>query len=165
MDHTNLMHIATKSSKIDITNEKNTKLISQKISKYLSKGDIIFLYGEVGVGKTTFIKHLINYLQFKNNINYTEVPSPTFNIVYEYKINNLLIKHFDLYRIKSSDELKNIGLYEEQEDSIMFVEWPELIKPKPKKRIELVFNYEKNFNKRSLIIYSDFKKEVINEYK
>ena len=139
--------------------------LGEQFSKYVQRGDIFAFIGDLASGKTTFIKHLINYLQFKNNINYTEVPSPTFNIVYEYKINNLLIKHFDLYRIKSSDELKNIGLYEEQEDSIIFVEWPELIKPKPKKRIELFFNYEKNFNKRSLIIYSDFKKEVIDEYK
>ena len=61
MDLTNPMHIATKSSKIDITLEKDTKSISQKISNYLSKGDIVFFYGEIGVGKTTFIKHLINY--------------------------------------------------------------------------------------------------------
>ena len=51
------MHIATKSSKIDITLEEDTKSISQKISDYLSKGDVVFLYGEIGVGKTTFIKH------------------------------------------------------------------------------------------------------------
>ena len=67
MDLTNQMPIATKSSKIDITLEEDTKSISQKISDYLSKGDVVFLYGEIGVGKTTFIKHLINCLQFKSN--------------------------------------------------------------------------------------------------
>ena len=67
------MHIATKSSKIDITLEKDTKSISQKISNYLSKGDIVFLYGEIGVGKTTFVKHLINSLQFKSNNKIIEV--------------------------------------------------------------------------------------------
>ena len=159
------MLIATKSSKIDITLEKDTQSISQKISNYLSKKDIIFLYGEIGIGKTTFIKHLINYLQSKLNKKTTEVLSPTFNILHEYKINELIIKHYDLYRIKSEIELKNIGLFENQKDSITLVEWPEIIKEKPKKTIELIFNYEENLSKRSLTISSNYKKEIFNEFK
>ena len=159
------MHIATKSSKIDITLEKDTQSISQKISNYLSKGDIVFLYGEIGVGKTTFIKHLINSLQFKSNQKITEVPSPTFNIVYEYKIDELIIQHYDLYRVKSHMELKNIGIFENQKDTLILVEWPEIIKEKPKNIIELNFNYEENLSKRRLIISSNFKKEIFNEFK
>ena len=159
------MHIATKSSKIDITLEKNTQSISQKISNYLSKGDIVFLYGEIGVGKTTFIKHLINSLQFKSNQKITEVPSPTFNIVYEYKIDELIIQHYDLYRVKSHMELKNIGIFENQKDSLILIEWPEIIKEKPKNIIELNFNYEENLSKRRLIISSNYKKEIFNEFK
>ena len=159
------MHIATKSSKIDITLEKNTKSISQKISNYLIKGDVIFLYGEIGIGKTTFIRHLINYLQLKYNVKVTEVPSPTFNILYEYKIDKLIIQHYDLYRLKSEMELKNIGLFENQKDFITLVEWPEIIKEKPKKIIELIFNYEENLSKRSLTISSNYKKEIFNELK
>jgi len=159
------MHIATKSSKIDITLEKNTKSISQKISNHLSKGDIVFLYGEIGVGKTTFIKYLINCLQFKSNQKITEIPSPTFNIVYEYKIDELIIQHYDLYRVKSEMELKNIGVFENQKDSLTLVEWPEIIKEKPKKIIELNFNYEENLSKRSLIISTNHKKEIFNEFK
>ena len=159
------MHIATKSSKIDITLEKDTQSISQKISNYLSKGDIVFLYGEIGVGKTTFIKHLINSLQFKSNQKITEVPSPTFNIVYEYKIDELIIQHYDLYRVKSHMELKNIGIFENQKDSLILVEWPEIIKEKPKNIIELNFNYEENLSKRSLIISSKYKKKIFDEFK
>jgi len=159
------MPIATKSSKIDITLEKDTKSISQKFSNYLSKGDIIFLYGEIGVGKTTFIKYLINCLQSKFKQKKTEVPSPTFNIVYEYKVKNLIVQHYDLYRIKDHNELQNIGLYENMKDTLTLIEWPEIIKQKPKNRIELMFNYEQNLNKRSLIIGSDFKKEIIHGYK
>ncbi len=159
------MHIATKSSKIDITLEKDTKSISQKISGYLSRGDIVFLYGEIGVGKTTFIRHLINYLQLKSNIKTTEVPSPTFNIVYEYKIDELIIQHYDLYRVKSHMELKNIGIFENQKDSLILIEWPEIIKEKPKNIIELNFNYEENLSKRRLIISSNYKKEIFNEFK
>ena len=68
-DHLNQMHIATKSSKIDISSEQKTEIIAKKFSKFLKKGDIIFLFGEIGVGKTTFIKYLINHLQKKNNFN------------------------------------------------------------------------------------------------
>ena len=159
------MHIATKSSKIDITLEKDTQSISQKISNYLSKGDIVFLYGVIGVGKTTFIKHLNNSLQFKSNQKITEIPSPTFNIVYEYKIGELTIQHYDLYRIKNEIELKNIGIFENQKDLLTLVEWPEIIKEKPKDIIELNFNYEENLTKRSLIISSNYKKEIFNEFK
>ena len=159
------MHIATKSSKIDITLEKDTKSISQKISDHLSKGDVVFLYGEIGVGKTTFIKHLINCLQFKSNQKKTEIPSPTFNIIYEYKIDELIIQHYDLYRVKSELELKNIGIFENQKDSLILVEWPEIIKEKPENIIELNFNYEENLTKRSLVISSNYKKEIFNEFK
>ena len=159
------MPIATKSSKIDITQEKDTKSISQKLSNYLSKGDIIFLYGEIGVGKTTFIKYLVNSLQLKFNQKETEVPSPTFNIVYEYKIGELIVQHYDLYRVKSEMELKNIGLFENQKDNIILIEWPEIIKKKPKNLIELNFNYEENLNKRSLIISSKYKKKFFDEFK
>jgi len=159
------MPIATNSSKIDITLEKNTKSISQKLLNYLSKGDVVLLYGEIGVGKTTFVKYLINNLQYKIRKKLTEVPSPTFNIVYEYKIGELIIQHYDLYRIKSDLELKNIGLFENQNDYITLVEWPEIIKEKPKKVIELIFNYEENLNKRSLIISSNYKKKNFDEFK
>ena len=165
MDLTNPMHIATKSSKIDITLEKDTKSISQKISNHLSKGDIVFLYGEIGVGKTTFVKHLINSLQFNSNNKIIEVPSPTFNIVYEYQIDELIIQHYDLYRVKSEMELKNIGLFESQKDTITLIEWPEIIKEKPKNIIELNFNYEENLRKRSLIISSKYKNKIFNEFK
>ena len=162
---TNQIHIPTKSIKIDITLEKDTKSISRKISNYLSKGDIIFFYGEIGVGKTTFIKHLINNLQSESGLNPTEVPSPTFNIVNEYKINEIIINHYDLFKIKDSKELYNVGIFEDNLELVTLVEWPEIISKKPKKVIELHFNYEDDFNKRNLEIFSDHRKEIINEFK
>ena len=159
------MHTATKSSKIDISLEKNTELISKKFSNFINKGDIIFFYGEIGVGKTTFIKHLINNLQRKNEIKPTEVPSPTFNIVNQYEINEILINHYDLFKIKDPKEIYNIGIFEDNSDIITLVEWPEIISDKPKKIIKLYFSYEDDFQCRNLEIFSENRQEIINEFK
>ena len=159
------MHTATKSSKIDISLEKNTEFISKKFSNYIKKGDIIFFYGELGVGKTTFIKYLINNLQNKNKLNLTEIPSPTFNIVNEYKIAGIIINHYDLFKLKDSKELNNIGLFENNSEVLTFVEWPEIISNKPKNIIELFFSYENDFKERKLEIFSEYRKEIINEFK
>ena len=164
MDLTNQMPIATKSSKIDISLEKNTESISKKFSKFIKKGDIIFFYGEIGVGKTTFIKHLINNLQSKSGLKLTEVPSPTFNIVNEYKIDEIIINHYDLFKIKDPKELFNIGIFEDSAEKITLVEWPEIILNKPKKIIELYFSYEDDFKQRNLKIFSENRKKIINEF-
>jgi len=159
------MHTATKSSKIDISLEKNTEFISKKFSNYIKKGDIIFFYGEIGVGKTTFIKYLINNLQHKKELNLTEIPSPTFNIVNEYKINEIIINHYDLFKLKDPREIQNIGIFENNSEVVTLIEWPEIILDKPKNIIELHFSYEDDFKKRKLEIYSEHRKEIINEFK
>ena len=165
MDLTSQMPIATKSSKIDISLEKITESISKKFSKFIKKGDIIFFYGEIGVGKTTFIKHLINNLQNKSKLKPTEVPSPTFNIVNEYKIGEIVVNHYDLFKIKDPKELYNIGIFEDNSEIITLVEWPEIISDKPKKTIELYFSYGDDFQNRNLEIFSEDRKEIINEFK
>tara|TARA_Y100000591_G_scaffold305495_1_gene303112 strand:- start:1 stop:456 length:456 start_codon:yes stop_codon:yes gene_type:complete len=144
------MLIATKSDIIDLSSEKKTEELAEKISKKLKLGDIIFLYGEMGVGKTTFLKYLINKFQKKHKINQTEVTSPTFNIVNEYQINETKIYHYDLFRLKSIDEVKNLDLFSDREKSIIAVEWPQIIKEKPKNLIEFIFKYEENYEKRSV---------------
>ena len=80
---------------------EDTQNFSENISKKISAGDIIFLYGEIGVGKTTFVRFLINYLESKNRIKNSEVLSPTFNIVYDYDVGDTKILHYDLYRLKN----------------------------------------------------------------
>ena len=126
--------------------------ISNKIKKKLSPGDVIFLYGEIGVGKTTFARLLINNYEKEKNLKVSEVLSPTFNIVFEYDIKKLTIKHYDLYRLKNHSDIKNIGLFEDLERTITLIEWPELIKEKPSNRIDLFFEYSENMIERSLII-------------
>lgn len=126
--------------------------ISNKIKKKLTPGDVIFLYGEIGVGKTTFARLLINNYEKEKNLKVSEVLSPTFNIVFEYDIKKLTIKHYDLYRLKNDSDIKNIGLFEDLEQTITLIEWPELIKEKPSNRIDLFFEYSENMIERSLII-------------
>ena len=126
--------------------------ISNKIKKKLASGDVIFLYGEIGVGKTTFARLLINNYEKEKNLKISEVLSPTFNIVFEYDIKKLTIKHYDLYRLKNDRDIRNIGLFEDLERTITLIEWPELIKEKPSNRIDLFFEYSENMIERSLII-------------
>ena len=135
-----------------ISSIRELEKIANKIKKKLSPGDVIFLYGEIGVGKTTFARLLINSFENEKRIKKSEVLSPTFNIVFEYKIKKFTIKHFDLYRLKNKNDIKNIGLFEDLEESIVLIEWPELIKDKPNNRIDLFFKYHKDYSKRSLTI-------------
>ena len=144
------MPIATKSEKIDLSSEKQTEEFAIRFLKKIKPKDVILIYGEMGVGKTTFVKYLINGLQKKNNQIITEVTSPTFNILNEYQIKKIKINHYDLYRLKSADELKDLNLFDNKSDTITLIEWPQIIIEKPKQSIELNFEYEKNYQKRSV---------------
>ena len=151
--HLNQMPIAIKNSTIDISSEETTRELAKNFSNYLKGGEIIFLYGEMGVGKTTFVKYLINQLLIKKNLQTTEVTSPTFNLLNEYEIDNLTIKHYDLFRLKNESEIQNLDLFDQNKNTITLIEWPELIeKENVKKTIDLVFNYENEFNNRSVKI-------------
>jgi len=160
------MLIATKSSRIDISEEKKTKSIAKIFSKNIKVGDFLFFKGELGVGKTTFIKYLINFLQIENSQPITEIPSPTFNLVNEYQINSLILKHYDLYRINNEKELNSIGIFEDNSEQITLIEWPEIIKNnKIKNIIDLNFEYDEDYNNRFLTISSNKKISFLNEFK
>ena len=156
------MHIATNSDIIDISLEVKTAELAENFSKVLKKGDVVFFYGEIGVGKTTFIRHLINHLQVNNHLKATEVTSPTFNLVNEYDVGVFIIQHYDLYRLTSIDETKNIGLLENQKDIVTWVEWPEKINNKINNKIDLFFEYGADMNKRFLSI-KGLSNEKLNE--
>ena len=142
------MPIAIKNDKADLSSEKQTEELALKFLNKLKPGNKVFLYGEMGVGKTTFVRYLINGFQKKNKLILTEVTSPTFNLLSEYSINNLTIKHYDLYRLKNEREIDSLGLFEEEPDSIILVEWPEIIKRDLKNLIRLYFSYENDYQKR-----------------
>ena len=126
--------------------------ITSSIHKILLPGDVIFLYGQIGVGKTTFVRLLVNNYENEKKLKKSEVLSPTFNIVFEYDIKDFTIEHYDLYRLKNEKEIKNIGLFANLKQNITIVEWPELIKNKPINRIDLFFEYTKDMNERTLTI-------------
>ena len=133
---------------------EDTNKFSKRISKIIRPGNTIFLYGEIGVGKTTFVRFLINNLENKNKIKNSEVLSPTFNIVYEYDIGDIRILHYDLYRMKNYKEISQLGVFETSKDYIKIIEWPEFIEIKPKDRIDIRFMYSKIVNYREVKVAS-----------
>ena len=146
------MHIATNTSsgKIDLSSEKITAEVAKEFTNIFVNGDIVFLIGEMGVGKTTFVRYLINEFQKKNNLDLTEVTSPTFNILNEYQIEDINIKHYDLYRLKEFNEINNLGILEDTENSLILIEWPTLLLDNLNNFIKLSFSYSKDYLNREL---------------
>ena len=146
------MPTAIKRDKIDLSSVKKTKDFAIKFLKKIKPGNFVYLHGEIGAGKTTFVRYLINEFQKINKLEITEVTSPTFNLLNEYQINEIKINHYDLFRLKSAEEIKNLGLFEEIKNTITLIEWPQMIEEHPKDLIELAFEYEKNHENRSVKI-------------
>ena len=137
--------------------------LSEKVADYLKEKDCIFLTGEIGVGKTTFTKYLINYLQKKEGSKATEVLSPTFNLLYEYDLKKYKIMHYDLYRLKNEKELNNLGIFQENENAIKIIEWPGLIKIRKTDKLEIHLDYAKHDNERKLKLLGTGKWKDFNE--
>jgi len=128
-------------------------ILINKISNKLKTGNIIYLRGDLGSGKTTIAKILIQNLFKKYKKKKPIVTSPTFNIVQYYLVNKrMIIAHYDLYRLKKSSDINNIGLYDLEDKMISIIEWPELIKKKYKNRIEIKLSYTKKDNERNVSI-------------
>ena len=124
--------------------------ISKKILLNLSKTDCIFLFGELGSGKTTFTRSLINQIQEKNKVAQTEVPSPTFNLLYEYEIKSFKVMHYDLYRLKTNKEIEQLGIFEDSKNIISIIEWPEKMKKEIENRLEITFYHETDEESRKI---------------
>ena len=146
------MPTAIKNSIIDISSEKTTKELAKKFSNYVKGGEVIFLYGEMGVGKTTFAKHLINQFQINKKIQTTEVLSPTFNLLYEYDFRNYKIMHYDLYRLTKERELIDLGLFSDNKKAIKIIEWPTLINTPVFDKLEVHIDYFKNKQRKINLI-------------
>ena len=144
---------------------EHLKQISKKISQKLKNGDCVFLIGEIGVGKTTLTRHLINNIQSQKRLKETEVLSPTFNLLYEYEIKDLKIMHYDLYRIKKANELDYLGIFSENKKTVKIIEWPDLIKTPLTNKLEIHLEYVENDKERKMRInginkWKDFENEI-----
>ena len=137
--------------------------LSQKVADKLVKNDCIFLIGEIGVGKTTFVRYLINYLQEKNGEKITEVLSPTFNLLYEYNLKKIKIMHYDLYRIKNEKELNHLGIFFDIQDTIKIIEWPQLIDIPLSEKLEIHLDYVNNEKERKIKFIGSGKWKILNE--
>ena len=127
-----------------------------KFCKDLKVGDVLFFKGELGVGKTTLARYIINNLHLINNIALPKlINSPTFPILLTYHLSSFEIYHYDLYRIKNIKELEELDFFENINNSITLIEWPELL-------IDLPF--EKNYYVIYLNLYSVNKREIKIEY-
>ena len=137
--------------------------LSQKVADKLDKNDCIFLIGEIGVGKTTFTRYLINRLQEKNGEKITEVLSPTFNLLYEYDLKTIKIMHYDLYRIKDEKELNHLGIFLDKQDTIKIIEWPQLIDIQLSEKLEIHLDYVKNEKERKIKFIGSDRWKFLNE--
>ena len=135
---------------MELSSLKDTKNLSKRISEIIKPGDVIFLYGEIGVGKTTFVRFFINHLEVENGIKKSDILSPTFNIAYDYDIGKIKVYHYDLFRLKNYKDILELGMFETSKDHIKIIEWPELIELKPKDRIDILFQYSKLKNSRKV---------------
>lgn len=122
--------------------------ISKRVASLLKEGDVLFLYGDLGTGKTQFTKFLLNNLGYSG-----DVTSPTFSIVNLYEA-DILVTHMDLYRLNSLDEAINIGIYDIlDDDSLKIIEWPDIIPElEDYADFKIYFNYIDDKNKREIII-------------
>lgn len=109
-----------------IKNKAEMADLAKKIANDAKTGDVFGLKGTLGAGKSFFAQAFINALRDKNNGENQEVLSPTFNLVYSYDTNKGEVAHFDLYRLKSEDELENIGFFDALQNGISLIEWPEV---------------------------------------
>ena len=133
--------------------EKLTTELAKEFTKYLKGGEFVFLYGEMGVGKTTFVKYFINEYQKINNLTQIEIPSPTFSLLNEYQVKDIRIKHYDLFRINRKEDINNLDIFEKDNKLITLIEWPQLIADKQDiKFITLTFNYLNQLNDRTVDI-------------
>ncbi|MBY0580418.1 MAG: tRNA (adenosine(37)-N6)-threonylcarbamoyltransferase complex ATPase subunit type 1 TsaE [Rickettsiales bacterium] len=127
------------------------KKVSNEIGGMLLKSKVLLLYGDLGSGKTTFTKSIVENLGGAPE----NVTSPTFNLVHIYDVKKFRIWHFDLYRIKSEKELLNIGIEDAMEDGILIIEWGEIAEKLLKKNyLKAHIEFTNNeFNRRLILDY------------
>ena len=145
---------------IHLENLDQTKIFASRLAKIAKLSDIITFSGELGAGKTSFIQYFIQSLSDE----IIEITSPTFNLLHIYKLKQLEIWHFDLYRLKSKEEAYELGIEDGFNRAISLIEWPEIIYdilPSNRLEIHLAFATEENARILTLIGFGKWS-EIIN---
>ena len=138
----------------------DTKLLGKLISNYLKVGDIVFLNGDLGAGKTKLVEGISEGLESPQT-----TKSPTFVLIHEYD-SRIKIYHCDLYRIKNELEVIDLNIEEKLENGIVIIEWPNIAKNiLPSPSIEMFLSHSDNDNHRKIIInnYKNIRIDKINK--
>ena len=148
------MHIGTNSKKLDISSELNTKKVSERFAEFLKPGDLVCLFGDLGVGKTSFARAFIRTLTADDE----PVPSPTYTLIQHYHAKRnkvgLEIFHVDLYRISCHSEIEELGLEDALGIGVSLIEWPELSIPSlPQDRLEIYLQFGKGVSERYMDLF------------
>jgi tRNA threonylcarbamoyladenosine biosynthesis protein TsaE len=126
---------------------EETAAVSRKIATLLHPGDVVLLKGDLGSGKSTFARALIQALCGEE----TEVPSPTFTLVQTYETPHFTLWHFDLYRLQNPEEIYELGIEEASMNGVSLIEWPERMGASlPRNSLEIEFSYGSHENERIL---------------
>lgn len=132
----------------------DTLMLGKNLASLLKKGDLVVLSGELGAGKTKFTEGFLKFFKLED-----EISSPTFNIVNEYKKDDISIYHFDVYRLEDVSEFYEIGGDEYFENGICLIEWGELIKDAlPKSFISIDITKLENDENKRLFRFSSYGK-------
>ena len=117
--------------------------LATNLSKDISVGNIYLFQGDLGAGKTTFVRLLINNLYVLNNLpKPPSITSPTFPILITYELNSSQIYHYDLYRLKNLMELEELDFFENLNNNITFIEWPEILISLPLNKKHYLINLD-----------------------
>ena len=129
---------------------QDTEKFADRIATLIKKHDLILLKGELGSGKTTFARSIINSKYFANDVRHI-VPSPTFSLLQTYEFNNRIIGHADLYRVQNKEEITVLDLQKIVDEGSLIIEWPEIIDSIISANI-LNINFEIQNNTLNLIV-------------
>ena len=129
---------------------QDTEKFADRIATLIKKHDLILLKGELGSGKTTFTRSIINSKYFANDINHI-VPSPTFNLLQIYEFGTRTIGHADLYRVQNKKEITILDLQKIVDEGSLIIEWPEIIDSSISANI-LNINFEIHNNSINLLV-------------
>ena len=110
------------------TNLKQLEIIAKKLASKSLIGDIYLLSGELGAGKTTFIRFFIYSIFARNLITKpNSIKSPSFPIMINYPVKNFEVFHYDLYRLKNENEIQELNIIENLKENVTLIEWPQMI--------------------------------------